>query len=92
MVNGLMSKHRSISQRLSRAKSVEVKQEVALDWATNWQNEQSGLILQLGKAIANDDYDLQCRISGQLKAVTEKRFIALPKVIDALIKSDTDND
>lgn len=84
----MSQQHRSISQRLKRAKSVESKQEAAQDWAANWQREQAGLIRDLEQAISNDDYDQLCIVSGQLKAVTEKRFDALPKVITALIGAD----
>jgi len=76
-----MTKHRSISQRLARAKSLDTKKEIALDWAKNWQHEQCKLITQLGMAVKNDDYDQLCIVTGQLKAVAEKRFSALPNVI-----------
>jgi hypothetical protein len=78
--------HRSISQRLKKAKSPEVKQEVALDWAANWQTEQLQLIQLLEQAVKRDDYDNLCIVTGQLKAVTQKRLEALPKVIKALTK------
>jgi hypothetical protein len=81
----MSQQHRSISQRLKRAKSIESKMEAAQDWAANWQREQEGLIRDLEQAISNDDYDQLCIISGQLKAVSQKRFIALPKVISALL-------
>lgn len=77
--------HRSINQRLRRAKTPEVKRETAIDWANEWRAEQAGLVKALGHAIARDEYDDLCRIAGQIKAVTEKRFAALPKVIDALV-------
>lgn len=76
--------HRSISQRLSKAKSTEVKHTVAQDWATSWELEQSNLIQQLGRAVKNNDYDALCVVTGELKAVTQKRFSALPKVLMAL--------
>lgn len=76
-----MTKRRSIGERLNRAKSPEVKQEVARDWASDWDREQKSLIAQLEQAVKNDDYDKMCIVTGQLKAVTEKRFKALPNVI-----------
>lgn len=76
---------RSINQRLHRAKSAPVRLETALEWAQDWRAEQSDLVARLGRAVALDDYDLQCRITGELKAVTEKRFGALPGVLRALI-------
>lgn len=80
----MTKQHRSISQRLKIAKSPEVKQEVALDWAANWHTEQLQLIQQLEQAVKRDDYDKLCIVTGQLKAVTQKRLEALPKVIKAL--------
>jgi len=80
----MSQQHRSITQRLRRAKSTESKQEAALDWAANWQAEQLGLVKSLEWALAHDDYDALCRVTGHIKAVTDKRFIALPKVIEAL--------
>tara|TARA_Y100000780_G_scaffold176831_1_gene161994 strand:- start:3058 stop:3315 length:258 start_codon:yes stop_codon:yes gene_type:complete len=77
-----MTKRRSIGERLNRAKSPEVKQEVARDWAADWAREQKLLIGKLEKAVKTDDYDQMCIVTGQLKAVTEKRFNALPNVID----------
>lgn len=76
--------HRSITQRLSRAKSPEAKREAALDWAANWAQEQSGLIRDLESALARDNYDDLCRAVGQIKTVSEKRLQALPKVIEAM--------
>lgn len=80
-----MSQHRSISQRLAKAKSPETKREVVNDWIANWYKEQLSLIAQIEKAINHDDYDQLCIATGQLKAATEKRFTALPKVIQALV-------
>ena len=77
-----MTKRRSIGERLNRAKSLEVKQEVARDWAADWEREQKTLITQLQQAVKTDDYDQLCIVTGQLKAVTEKRFNALANVID----------
>lgn len=75
---------RSISQRLDKAKSTEVKQEVALDWAAAWAKEQKWLIGLLEQAVKRDDYDMLCIATGKLKAVTNKKLGALPKVINKL--------
>lgn len=82
--------HRSISQRLAKAKALETKKEVALDWAANWAQEQDGLVKQLEAAVAKDDYDQLCRVTGQIKAVSQKRFEALPKVIHAITGGNND--
>lgn len=84
----MSQQHRSITQRLKRAKSPASKLAAASDWAANWQQEQTGLIRDLERAVADDDYDQLCIASGQLKAVTIKRFTALPKVIEALNDRD----
>lgn len=76
-----MSNHRSISQRLKRAKSSEGKQEAALDWAANWEQEQLKLISLLEQAIKQNNRDQLCIATGQLKAVTKKRFEALTNVL-----------
>lgn len=80
----MSSQHRSISQRLAKAKAMETKKEVALDWSANWAREQMQLVAQLEKAVAADDYDQLCIVTGQIKAVSIKRLEALPKVIEAL--------
>jgi hypothetical protein len=51
------SHNRSISQRLQRAKSSDVKQEIAQDWALAWNKEQLSLIAQLEHAIINNNKD-----------------------------------
>lgn len=80
--------HRSVAQRLKRAKSSQVKQNIALDWATNWHKEQAELINRLGNAISTDNYDDLCIAAGQLKAVTDKRFAALPNILNSLSQSE----
>lgn len=81
---------KSISQRLNTAKSLQTKQEIALDWSANWSQEQVELIKQLETAIKTDNYDDLCIITGQLKAVTLKRFEALPNVIKLLTEQTND--
>ncbi len=80
----MSAKNRSIRQRLARAGSPEVQLETALDWAAAWHREQSNLVRMLGKAIKDDNYDQLCIVTGQLKAVTIKKFAALPNVISKL--------
>jgi lactate dehydrogenase-like 2-hydroxyacid dehydrogenase len=82
----------TISQRLQKAKRQSVKIEVAQDWAKNWQAEMFSLILDLEKAVSSDDYDAMCRATGQIKAVTIKRFDALPKVLNAIALAENGGD
>ena len=80
-----MSSRRSIGERLSRAKTPEVKQEVALDWAASWQAEHDKLFKDIERAISHDNYDALCIAVGQLKTVHGKKFAALPGVIKKLV-------
>lgn len=81
-------KHRSINQRLARAKSLDTKREILSDWSENWKAEQLTLVQRLEKAIGNDDFDELCIVVGQLKAVTDKRFLALPKIFSKLTEAE----
>lgn len=85
-----MAQHRSISQRLKRAKSRDARQATLQKWTQAWQQEQSALIWRIGKAIADDDFDAACIAVGELKSVSVKKFEALPKVLEVLLH-DTQN-
>ena len=79
-----MTQHRSITQRLQRAKSPEARRAAVTDWAANWRNEQMGLIRDMERALKADDYDQLCIATGQLKAVSEKRLAGLARVVEIL--------
>jgi hypothetical protein len=79
-----MPTHRSIRERLERAKSPAAKRETAYDWALSWREDQTDIVRQLQRAIEADDYDGLCRATGQLKEVTAKRFVGLASVIEGL--------
>jgi len=81
-------KHRSISQRLDKAKSADAKRSTLADWSKAWESETMGLIGNLEQAVRKMDYDQLCINTGQLKAVSEKHFKALPSVLTRLIKDD----
>lgn len=83
-----MSNHRSISQRLKRAKSLEAKQATAMEWSLHWFDEQMQLIEQLERAIRTRSHDDLCIATGQLRAVTKKRFDALNNVLGLLSVSE----
>lgn len=85
-----MTQHRSISQRLKRAKSAETKKQIALEWSKAWKIEQDGLVNQLGQAIARNDYDAQCIALGELRAITDKRMTGLMSVINTLTEQFND--
>jgi hypothetical protein len=83
-----MTQHRSINQRLARAKSPEAKQYVLLTWADEWQKEQMQLLSKLGKAVEQGEYDTQCIMTGELKAMSLKKFAALPKLLTSLLHNN----
>lgn len=82
-----MPPNRSISQRIKRAKSIETKREIIGDWANSWKNEQCSLIIRLGQAVKDNDYDELCIVTGELSAVTKKKFDALPNVFNLLMQA-----
>ncbi len=79
-----MSQHRSIATRLSRAKSPQAREALLKDWVANWREDQFDIIRQFEQAIGTMDYDAFCIATGELKAVTEKRFPALENVLKKL--------
>lgn len=85
----MKKKHRSISQLLDRAKSAELKRAVMINWSKSWENETMELIRNLERAVRTMDYDQLCINTGQLKAVAQKRFSALPNIFLRLIETDT---
>ena len=77
-------KHRSISERLARAASIDVKREIARDWAANWRADHDTTILAAGRALAAGDLDETGRRLGQLKALHDKAFVGLQAVLEDL--------
>ncbi len=74
----------SISGRLRKAKAPELKREIAVNWAAEWQAEYEQHVRNFERAIRNEDYDLLVRTTGWLKADGKKRFEALPRVLSAM--------
>lgn len=79
-------KRLSISQRMKRAKSTDAKRQTALKWAANWQEDQDEIVRGLERAVRNQDHGMLISYIGQLRAVNEKRFTALPGVLNALLE------
>ena len=75
---------RSISERLRRAKTPEAMFVTITDWSADWRADQEDIVAQHEEAIQTMDYDALCSATGQLKAVTEKRFTGLAGVIRRL--------
>lgn len=87
-----MSQHRSIKQRLQKAKSIIAKKDTIDEWVLSWSSDQSYVIKILEAAIRAKDWDKVCIATGQIKSITEKRFEGLQSVIDHLINRDNLND
>lgn len=83
-----MARHRSIGERMARAKTIAARREAATDWAINWQDDHDATLRDLEKAVASRDWNAAARATGQLKAIAEKRFPALHRVIEALSDED----
>lgn len=89
----MSSGQRSIKQRMQRAKAPGLRLTVARDWAENWRADQSAVVADLSRARRATDWNGIDAGIAQLRAVTEKRFAALPGVLDALAENRTkDND
>lgn len=76
--------HRSIKQRLAKAKAPSLKRTIAHDWAKNWEDDQMDIVRQLRQGLRHEDMRTIAAAVMQLAAVTEKRFAALSGVIDAI--------
>ena len=81
--------HRSIGERMSRAKSADARLATAKEWSGQWCNEQTCLLRKLKAAIAENDREEQIFIIKQLEAVNEKRHAALPRVFERLAGGDS---
>lgn len=81
-------KHLSINQRLRKTRNLATKREIVSDWARNWEKEQLDLLDQLRDMIGQDRLTLN--VLKQLYAVTDKRFSAIPGIIDAFVVVDAE--
>lgn len=77
-----MAKRRSISEKINYASTLNEKLDIALEWALKWEEEQLKLLDLMGRAVASNDFDMQCKMVGQLKEVSRKKFAALSNVIE----------
>lgn len=81
-------KSRSIKERLQRAKNPDTQREIIEEWVESWHAEHCNLIARLEQAIKSDNYDELCIATGQLKTVHEKKFKAIPNIINTLSNID----
>jgi len=79
-----MPPHRSISQRLSKARSPKARAEVLADWVKDWEEAQWHLLEQIEEALRTKNYDAACIAAGAFKNQIEQRFDGLEKVIKVL--------
>jgi hypothetical protein len=70
------------------AKSLDVKNEIAVDWAKNWQRDVDDIIRQLEGALVSRDHGRLCSAVGQLKEMSRKRFMGLDTVIKHLAEDE----
>lgn len=82
----------SISERMSRARSLEERRAAAERWRESWQDEQSVLIARLEEALKAKDAGRLASALGALKAMTGKRFTGLATVIASLADPDIEVD
>lgn len=82
-----MPRSRAIGDRLRRASTPAVRATVARDWAVNWREEQAFLLARLDEALARSDVQGAREMARQLRAISAKRFSALPRVLASLIEA-----
>lgn len=83
-----MRPHKSIGERMRRAKTLDKRRETAMDWAASWYADHLSVIYELEKALQHRDVASAGRYCGQLKVLHDKALSALPRVIDALSDED----
>jgi len=80
--------HRSIGERLSRAKSPKARLETLMEWNDEWRNEHQALLRKLKKSIIeNNSKDIDFYLS-QLDAVAIKRHDALQRIFERILKNE----
>lgn len=81
-------KHRSISERLHRAKSPEARAAVLEAWVRNWEHDQMDILAQIEAGIRHMDRDTLISSAGQLRAITDKRMVGLRNVLRIMTEID----
>lgn len=84
--------HRAISHRLKSAPTQDAVNEIITTWINEWHQEQSELIRRLGAAIKDNNFDEQCKMCGQLKVVTWKKFTGLGTIFKKLFHNIDEED
>lgn len=81
-------KHRSIGERFRRAKSLEARREMLSDWVDNWERDQRDALDLLNAGIESDETELLTSAAGQMRAIIDKRFPALQRILDAMLDQE----
>jgi hypothetical protein len=72
---------KTITERIRRAKTNDARTELISQWLDDWKDEQTKLCERLSLAI---DIHEACIVNGQLRAVTDKKFVALYNMLHVL--------
>jgi hypothetical protein len=75
---------KTITERIRRAKTNDARTELISQWLDDWKDEQTKLCERLSLAIDIHDFDEACIVNGQLRAVTDKKFVALYNMLHVL--------
>lgn len=77
-------KHRSIGERIKRAKSPEARAATLDAWVRNWEEDQMAVLEMIEEGVRTMDPDLLQPGAGQLRALTLKRMQGLRNVLRLL--------
>ena len=75
---------KTVTERMRRAKSSDDRIKIITEWLDAWKDEQTKLCERLSLAIDIHDFDEACIVNGQLRAVTDKKFVALYNMLHVL--------
>ena len=75
---------KTTKERVRKAWTKDYKIKIAKEWIESWETDQADTVARLCAAARSDDHDTIVICSGQLRGMTENRFIALRGIIDAL--------
>jgi hypothetical protein len=83
-----MANHLAIGERLRKAKSPEAIYATVTDWVKNWEEDQRRTLEELRFCLYHKNYDKAKGILVQLEAITDKRFGAMPRVINKIFNKE----
>lgn len=83
-----MTQRRAIGERLKRASSLALRRQIAHDWLANWLRDYDQTLRRLETALQRGSIGEAGQLLSQLKALNDKRFGAMPNLIDKLCDED----